>query len=112
MPNILGPRVTPRASEDASTPADNQPDSKNNGYTPPTSEEMAPMRSEYMAELASRDQLLYIEAVSEHGVALLTLDRPTGQLLRWTDSWVQWAQRMQVRTVLYAGQRQPLSADM
>jgi len=70
------------------------------------------MRSEYMAELASRDQLLYIEAVSEHGVALLTLDRPTGQLLRRTDSWVQWAQRMQVRTVLYAGQRQPLSVDM
>lgn len=37
---------------DASVRADNQLGSKGNGYTPPTAEEMAPMRPEYMAELA------------------------------------------------------------
>jgi tetratricopeptide (TPR) repeat protein len=37
---------------DASVPADSQPDSRGKGYTPPTAEEMAPMRPEYMAELA------------------------------------------------------------
>jgi tetratricopeptide (TPR) repeat protein len=37
---------------DASVRTDNQVDSKSNGYTPPTAEEMAPMRPEYMAELA------------------------------------------------------------
>lgn len=37
---------------DASVPADSQPDSIGNRYMPPTAEEMAPMRPEYMAELA------------------------------------------------------------
>jgi len=39
-------------STDASVPIANHPDSKGNGYTPPTAEEMAPIRPEYMAELA------------------------------------------------------------
>lgn len=37
---------------DGSVRADNQVDSKGNGYALPTAEEMAPMRPEYMAELA------------------------------------------------------------
>jgi tetratricopeptide (TPR) repeat protein len=36
----------------ASVPPDTKPDSKGTGYTPPTAEEMAPMRPEYAAELA------------------------------------------------------------
>lgn len=42
---------------DASVPTDSQPDSRGKGYTPPTAEEMAPMRSEYMAELAKIHEL-------------------------------------------------------
>jgi hypothetical protein len=37
---------------DASVHTDNRPASNGNGYTPPTAEEMAPMRPEYLAELA------------------------------------------------------------
>jgi tetratricopeptide (TPR) repeat protein len=37
---------------DASAPTDSQSKSKDKGYAPPTAEEMAPMRPEYMAELA------------------------------------------------------------
>jgi hypothetical protein len=41
---------TPAA--DAFAPTDSQANSKDKGYAPPTAEEMAPMRPEYMAELA------------------------------------------------------------
>lgn len=39
-------------AKDASIPTDDHSNSKGNGYIPPTAEEMAPMRSEYIAELA------------------------------------------------------------
>jgi tetratricopeptide (TPR) repeat protein len=48
----IGKAQTHAPATDASVRADNQADSKGNGYTPPTAEEMAPMRPEYMAELA------------------------------------------------------------
>ena len=44
--------LTNAPATDASVPTEEQPDSKDKGYTPPTAEEMAPMRPEYMAELA------------------------------------------------------------
>jgi tetratricopeptide (TPR) repeat protein len=40
------------AALEASMPTDSQLDSRGKGYTPPTADEMAPMRPEYMAELA------------------------------------------------------------
>lgn len=42
---------TTAPTTDASVPTDSQPASRDKGYTPPTAEELAPMRPEYMAEL-------------------------------------------------------------
>ena len=44
--------LTKAPATNASAPTDSKPDARGNGYTPPTAEEMAPMRPEYMAELA------------------------------------------------------------
>ena len=53
--------------------------------------------------LQDRDQLLYIEAVDYAGVSLLTLDPSTRELLRWTDSWGAWQERLRVRVVTFTG---------
>jgi tetratricopeptide (TPR) repeat protein len=44
--------LTKAPATNAAAPTDSKPDARGNGYTPPTAEEMAPMRPEYTAELA------------------------------------------------------------
>jgi hypothetical protein len=59
--------------------------------------------------LQDRDQLLYVEAVTEAGVHLLTLDPSRQQLLRWTDSWPVWRERLRVRVVWFTGRTEALT---
>ena len=53
--------------------------------------------------LQDRNQLLYIEGVTPQGVELLSFDASQRQLLRWTDSWPAWRERLRVRVVWYTG---------
>jgi len=61
--------------------------------------------------LQDRAELLYIEAVDQAGVSLLTLDPTTRQLLRWVDSWATWHQRLRVRVVTYTGRSAVLNSS-
>jgi len=61
--------------------------------------------------LQDRDQLLYVEAVTEQGVSLLTLDPSRQQLLRWTDSWPVWQERLRVRVVTFTGRTGVLNSS-
>jgi hypothetical protein len=67
----------------------------------PLSRAHRPMAQELW--LQDRTQLLYVQAVSDAGLTLLTFEPSTRQLLRWTDSWAQWGERLRVRVVTYTG---------
>jgi hypothetical protein len=53
--------------------------------------------------LQDRTELLYVEGVDYAGVHLLALDPSRGQVIRWTDSWPTWSERLRRRVVWYTG---------
>jgi hypothetical protein len=47
--------------------------------------------------------LLYIESVDTEGVHWLTFDPDKQQLLRWTDTWSAWRERLRSNVLWFTG---------
>jgi hypothetical protein len=54
------------------------------------------------------DGMLYIAAVSQQGVELISFDPITRQPSRWVDSWDAWRERLRTRVVFFSGQKREL----
>lgn len=57
------------------------------------------------------DGIIYIHKVDASGVEWLTFAPETKEFTAWKDTWGQWAERLELRTVWFTGQRQPLGPE-
>ena len=55
--------------------------------------------------------LLYIDAVSPTGVEIMHWDADNRTMNRWKDTWEEWRERLDRRTVWFTGMKKPLGTS-
>lgn len=55
------------------------------------------------------DDMLYVVETTNTGLRLMRVDANSGQVTEFTDTWVEWQERIQNRVVWYTGAQRALS---